>query len=83
MNDVTITTSEADFVPLPFDAPAARAFGGVAACLRRAGRKTSARSYDAMTAATAWARGLPLYTCNPDNFAGIAGLEVMRVALPT
>jgi predicted nucleic acid-binding protein len=75
--------AEADFVPLPFDAPAARAFGGVAACLRRAGRKPSARSYDAMIAATALANELPLYTCNPDGFAGIDGLEVMRVALPT
>jgi hypothetical protein len=39
--------AEADFDPLPFDAQAARAFGRVAASLRRAGRKT-ARSYDAM-----------------------------------
>lgn len=71
--------AEADFVPLPFDAAAARAFGGVAACLRQAGRKTSARSYDAMIAATALANGLPVYTCNPDDFAGIEGLEVWPV----
>ena len=43
--------AEADFDPLPFDAAAARAFGRVAASLHRAGRKTSARSYDAMIAA--------------------------------
>jgi predicted nucleic acid-binding protein len=30
--------AEADFDPLPFDAPAARAFARVAAALRRAGR---------------------------------------------
>ena len=45
--------AEADFVPLPFDADAARAFGQVAASLRRSGRKTSARAYDAMIAAIA------------------------------
>ena len=71
--------AEADFEPLPFDASAARAFGQVAASLRRSGRKTTARSYDAMIAATAIANGLPLYTCNPADFAGIAGLDVVAV----
>ena len=45
--------AEADFDPLPFDAAAARAFGRVATSLRRAGRKTSARAYDAIIAAVA------------------------------
>jgi predicted nucleic acid-binding protein len=35
-----------------------------------------------MIAATALANGLPVYTCNPNDFAGIDGLEVVRVALP-
>jgi len=74
--------AEADFEPLPFDANAARAFGQVAASLRRAGRKTSARSYDAMIAATAIANELPLYTCNPPDFIDIAGLDVVAVPLP-
>jgi predicted nucleic acid-binding protein len=74
--------AEADFVPLPFDDAAARAFGGVASSLRRAGRKTAARAYDAMIAATAIANGLPVYTCNPDDFAGIDGLEVIPVPVP-
>jgi hypothetical protein len=74
--------AEADFDPLPFDAQAARAFGRLAASLRRAGRKTSARSYDAMIAATALARELPLYTCNPSDFDGIEGLEVISVPVP-
>jgi predicted nucleic acid-binding protein len=43
--------AEADFDPLPFDAQAARAFGRVAASLRRAGRQVNARAYDAMIAA--------------------------------
>ncbi len=71
---------EADFDPLPFDADAARAFGQVAASLRRSGRKASARAYDAMIAATAVARGLPVYTCNPADFAGIDVLSVVAVA---
>lgn len=71
--------AEADFDPLPFDASAARAFGQVAASLRRAGRKTDARAYDAMIAATAVANNLPVYTCNPDDFNGIAGVDVVTV----
>lgn len=74
--------AEADFEPLPFDADAARAFGQVAASLWRAGRKTSARAYDAMIAAIAIANDLPLYTCNPDDFTGIEGLEVVPVVHP-
>jgi tRNA(fMet)-specific endonuclease VapC len=74
--------AEADFDPLPFDAPAARAFGRVAASLRRAGRKVNARAYDAMIAAIALANGLPVYTCNPDDFVGIEGLDVVPVTLP-
>ena len=74
--------AEADFDPLPFDADAARAFGQVAASLRRSGRKATARAYDAMIAAVALANGLPLYTCNPDDFGGIDGLTVVAVAHP-
>jgi predicted nucleic acid-binding protein len=74
--------AEADFDPLPFDAAAARAFGGVAASLRRAGRKTAARAYDAMIGATAIANDLPVYTCNPGDFADIDGLQVVAVPPP-
>jgi hypothetical protein len=77
-----VQQAEADFDPLPFDAPSARAFGRVAASLRRAGRKPSARAYDAMIAATALANDLPVYTCNPGDFAGIDGLEVVAVPVP-
>lgn len=73
--------AEADFDPLPFDANAARAFGGVAASLGRSGRKTTARSYDAMIAATAIANELPLYTCNPGDFSEIDGLDVVAVPI--
>jgi tRNA(fMet)-specific endonuclease VapC len=74
--------AEADFDPLPFDAQAARAFGRVAASLHRAGRKVKARAYDAMIAATALSNGLPIYTCSPNDFAAIDGLEVVPVPLP-
>jgi tRNA(fMet)-specific endonuclease VapC len=70
---------EADFDPIPFDASAARAFGRVAAQLRASGRKTSARAYDVLIAATAVAHGLPVYTRNPDDFAGIDALVVVAV----
>jgi predicted nucleic acid-binding protein len=74
--------AEADFDPLPFDADAARAFGQVAASLRRSGRKDPARAYDAMIAAVALANELPLYTCNPDDFVGIDGLTVIAIPHP-
>ena len=77
-----LQAAEADFNPLPFDAAAARAFGGVASSLRRNGRKATARAYDAMIAATAIAAGLPVYTCNPSDFTGIDGLEVVEVPHP-
>jgi hypothetical protein len=71
--------AEADFDPLPFDAASARAFGQVAASLRRAGRKPAARAYDAMIAATAISNQAPVYTCNPDDFRDIDGLDVVAV----
>lgn len=74
-----VQQAEADFEPVPFDAAAARAFGGVAASLRASGRKPAARAYDALIAATALARGLPLYTANPRDFEGIDGLVVQEV----
>ncbi|MGH9046139.1 MAG: PIN domain-containing protein, partial [Acidimicrobiales bacterium] len=76
-----LQVAEATFDPLAFDAAAARAFGQVAAQLRRAGRKGRARSLDAMIAATAVARGLPIYTANVDDFVGIEGVEVVPVSL--
>ena len=77
-----LQAAEADFDPLPFDAAAARAFGGVAASLRRNGRKATARAYDAMIAATAIAADLPVYTCNGSDFLGIDGLELVEVPHP-
>lgn len=74
--------TEAAFEPLPFDAAAARAYGRVAASLRRAGRKTTARAFDALIAATAVANDLTLYTCNPRDFDGIDELTVVTIPHP-
>lgn len=77
--------AEADFDPLPFDAAAARAFGRVASSLRQAGREPAAGAYDALIAATALSRGLPVFTANTADFEGIEGLavyEVRRIAPP-
>jgi hypothetical protein len=77
-----VQQAEADFDPLPFDVDCARAFGTVAASLRGRGRKPKARAFDALIAATALAHGLPVYTCNEADFAGIDGLEVRAVPSP-
>ncbi len=74
--------AEADFEPIAFDAGAARAFGRVAASLRSSGWKRAARAYDALIAATAIAEGIPLNTCNPDDFSGIDELDLRVVPHP-
>lgn len=71
--------AESSFDALPFDADVARVFGRVSADLRRSGRKITARSFDAMIAATALFHGLPLVTANPKDFDGIAELEVIAL----
>lgn len=82
LRQVRLQNAEADLVALPFDAAAARAFGQVAAAHRAAGRRAEARAFDALIAATALSRGLPLYTVNPRDFEGIAGLVVVPVRHP-
>lgn len=67
--------TEAAFDPLAFDAEAARAYGRVYAAVSTAGRKArGARAVDLLIAATACAAGLPLYTRNADDFAGLVGV---------
>jgi predicted nucleic acid-binding protein len=73
--------AEAVFVPLPFDDAAARAYGRIYASVRAAGRKARGRrAVDLLIAAIALAAGLPLYTCNPDDFQHLDGLVVVAVA---
>ena len=72
---------EASFDPVPFRAAEARAFGLVSSALRRSGRTTRARAFDALIAATALTMGAPVYTRNPRDFEGIPGLDVEAVRL--
>lgn len=73
--------AEATFEPLPVDAAVARAYGRVYAAVGAARRKARRRrAVDLFIAATAVAAGLPLYTRNPDDFAGLSGvLEIVSV----
>ncbi|MGB8383975.1 MAG: type II toxin-antitoxin system VapC family toxin [Dermatophilaceae bacterium] len=74
--------TEAAFDPLPFDASAARAFGRVAAAVRRSGRQVRPRAFDTLIASIAIANELPLYTCNPRDYSGLEGLMLMAVPPP-
>ncbi len=82
LRQARLLQAEADFDPIPFDDQAARAFGAVSANLRKTGRKSTARLLDAMIAATAISRGLPLFTANPRDFEGIDSLVVRPVTIP-
>lgn len=78
--------AESEFDPVPFDAEAARLFGRVTAAVIAVGRRPRRRVADLMIAATAMAEGLPLYTTNPGDFAGLDSLvrviPVTRPAVP-
>jgi predicted nucleic acid-binding protein len=75
--------AEHEFDPIPFDADAARAYGRVTAAVIGAGRKPRRRAVDLMIAATAITAELPLYTTNPDDFAGLEHLvTVIQVTRP-
>lgn len=62
---------ESEFDPLPFDAAAARVYGQLTGAVRALGRAPRRRHADLQIAATAAANTLPLYTTNPDDFAGL------------
>ena len=67
--------AEATFEPLPMDAAVARAYGRVYAAVGASGRKARGRrAVDLFIAATAVSAGLPLYTRNPDDFAGLSDM---------
>jgi predicted nucleic acid-binding protein len=56
------------------ESDAARAYGRVTAAMIDPGRSPRRRTVDLMIASTAIAAGLPLFTTNPDGFAGLADL---------
>lgn len=74
---------EATFEPVPVDGAVARSYGRIYAAVTAAGRKARGpRVLDLLIAATALAAELPLYTCNPTDFAELDGL-VEVVAVPS
>jgi tRNA(fMet)-specific endonuclease VapC len=76
---LVLQQAEASFHPLPFDDACARRFGIVASALRRSGRTSRARAFDALIAATAIAHDLPLYTKNANDFEAIPDLDIRRI----
>ena len=74
--------AEADFDPIPFRRPSRARLRAGRGCLPPVRAQAGARSFDAMIAATAIANGLPLYTANPADFAGIDDLVVRAVPTP-
>lgn len=65
---------EATFEPIPFDVAAARSYGQLVAAVAESGRSHRRRIADLLTAATAHANGLALFTRNPDDFSEFATL---------
>lgn len=76
--------AETEFDPLPFDAPTARVYGELAAAMLAYGRSPRRRNADLQIAATAVVHQLPLYTTNPDDYAGLEDyLTVIPVPRPS
>jgi predicted nucleic acid-binding protein len=75
--------AESTFDQLPFDLAAARAYGRVYAAVTAAGRNARGRrTLDMLIAATSLTNGLPLYTSNPNDFAGLEDLIDIVVVPP-
>jgi len=75
--------AEHEFDPIPFDAEAARIYGRVTAAVITAGRKPRRRVADLMIASIAIAEDLPLFTTDPDDYAGLEHLlTVIPVTRP-
>lgn len=71
---------EATFEPLRFDVVAARSYGQIVAAVAETGRSHRRRVAELLIGATAHANQLPLYTRNPDDFAGLSTLvEIVAV----
>ena len=66
--------AEALFDPIDFDRAAARSYGQVVAAVALSGRSHRGRVAHLLIAASAHARGLTVYTRNPDDFSGLETL---------
>jgi predicted nucleic acid-binding protein len=72
--------SEATFATVAFDDAAARAYGLLVVATSTAGQTSRRRVVGLMIAATAVAEGVPLFTRNAADFAGLDGVvEVVAV----
>jgi len=79
-----LARAENDFDPVQFDAETARRFGVLSAAVVAYGRTPRRRIADLMIAATASVSGLPLYTTNPDDYAGLGHwVDIRAVPRPT
>lgn len=75
--------AEAEFEPLAFDNRAARKYGELVSAVVAYGRRPTRRRADLQIAAVAAVHDLPLFTTNPDDFAGTGDLlTVVPVARP-
>lgn len=72
-------TIEAKFPVVTIDVDIARLYAAVAHTVLNAGRSPRARTMDLWIAATAYARNLPLYTRNRDDFNGLETMIELRV----
>jgi predicted nucleic acid-binding protein len=69
-----------EFEPLPFDGPAAARYGTLVALTVEASRDPRPRRMDLMIAAIASAHGLPLYTRNAKDLAGLGDmLQIVEI----
>jgi predicted nucleic acid-binding protein len=72
--------AEATFESLPLDTSVARAYGRAYAAVDATGRSPRTRALDLLIAATAMVAEIPLYTRNPDDFAGLDALvEIVAI----
>ncbi len=74
LRQLRLQRAEAAFAPLPFDTECARRYASVFAAVTAAGRRPRRRSADLLIASVALAHGLPLFTANPGDFAGLEDL---------
>jgi len=71
---------ESTYDPVRVDANVARAFGSIAAAVRRAGRQPRRRQFDLLIAAVALAHSMRLGTCNADDLVGLEHvIDVRRI----
>jgi len=75
--------AEHEFDPIPLGTDAARVYGRLTAAVAAIGRTPRRRLADLLIAATAVAEGLPVYTTNPTDYAGLGEhVTVVPVTLP-